>query len=132
MVSNRVLFWWTFLTNDELFSGANAIISIKATYEVRDESGFKTLEKTKGELVLTEKEFVFLEVKGTFKKEKKRLHASPVDKLVGYSYERWSGGPTTLYLTFDKDTGGTQYFIYTCSKGDYEKFIGKVKERQLI
>lgn len=120
------------LTNDELLSGANAIISIKATYEVRDESGLNTLEKTKGELILTEKEFVFLEVKGTFKKEKKLLHASPVDKLIGYSYERWSGGPTTLYLTFDKETGGTQYFIYTCSKGDYEKFIGTVKERQLI
>lgn len=132
MVSIRVLFRWTLLTNDELFSGANAIIAIKATFEVRDESGSSTLEKTKGELVLTEKEFVFLEVKGTFKKEKKRLHASPVDKLVGYSYERWSGGPTTLYLTFDKETGGTQHFIYTCSKGDYEKFIGKVKERQLI
>ncbi len=132
MESNRVMFRWTFLANDDLFSVANPLISIKATYEVRDESGLNTLEKTKGELVLTEKEFVFVEVTGTFRKEKKRLHASPADKLVGYSYERWSGGPTTLYLTFDKETGGTEYFIYTCSKRDYEKFIEKVKEKKLI
>lgn len=127
-----MVFRWALLTNADLLSGANAIISIKATYEVRDESGLNTLEKTKGELVLTEKEFVFVKVSGTFRKEKKRLHASPADKLVGYSYERWSGGPTTLYLTFDKETGGTQFYIYTCSKQDYEKFIGKVKERRLI
>lgn len=127
-----MVFRWTLLENDDLFSGANAIISIKATYEVRDESGLNTLEKIKGELVLTEKEFVFVEVTGTFRKEKKRLHASQADRLVGYSYERWSGGPTTLYLTFDKESSGTQFFVYTCNKRDYEKFIGKVKERRLI
>jgi hypothetical protein len=120
------------MATEDLFSDANVIISIKATYEVRDESGLNTIEKTKGELALTEKEFVFLEVTGTFRKEKKRLHAFPVDKLRGYSYERWSGGPTTLYLTYDTETGNTKYYVYTCSKGDYEKFIGKVKERKLI
>jgi len=118
-------------TND-LFSGANVIISIKATHEIRDESGFNTLEKTKGELVLTEKEFVFLEVKGTFKKEKKRMHGFPVDRLTGQSYERWSGGPTTLYLTYDDESGNSKYYIYSVSKGDYDRFIGKVHERRLI
>lgn len=116
----------------DFFSGANVIITIKSTNEVRDEAGLNVLEKTKGELVLTEKEFVFLEVKGTFKKEKKRVHAFPVDQLRGYSYERWSGGPTTLYLTYDDETGNIKNYVYVCSKGDYDRFIGKVKERRLI
>ncbi len=120
------------MLEEDLFSGAKAIISIKATHEVRDESGFNTLEQTKGELVLTEKEFVFLEVTGTFRKEKKRVHAFPVDKLRGQSYERWSGGPTTLYLTYDTETGDTKYYIYSVSKRDYDKLIGKVHERKLI
>ncbi|MFX1576654.1 MAG: hypothetical protein ACFFCF_05735 [Promethearchaeota archaeon] len=120
------------MSETDLFSGADVIVSIKVTHEIRDESGFNVLEKTKGELVLTEREFVFLEVKGTFRKEKTRRHAFPVDKLRGYSFERWSGGPTSLYLTYDTDSGDTKYQIYSCSKGDYEKFILKVKERKLI
>ena len=120
------------LTDDELFFGADVIISIKATYEVRDESGFIPLEQTKGELVLTEKEFVFLEVTGTFRKEKKRLHAYSANKLVGYSYERWDGGDTYLYLTIENEGGDRQFYLYRTSKSDYEKFIGKVKERKLI
>ena len=51
------------MSEADLFSGAKVIISIKANYEIRDETGFNVLEKTKGELVLTEKEFVFLEVR---------------------------------------------------------------------
>ncbi len=120
------------MTTNDLFAGAIVNISIKATYEVRDESGMVPLEKTSGELVLTEKEFVFLEVKGTFRKTKKRLHASPVDKLVGYGYSRWGRGPTTLYLTIENEDGARQNFFYTCSKGAYEKFIKIVKERKLI
>jgi hypothetical protein len=120
------------LTNDDLFLGASVIVSIKATYEVRDESGLVPLEQTKGELVLTDKEFVFLAVKGTFRKEKKRLHAYPADKLVGYSYERWDGGDTYLYLTIENEGGGRQNYLYRTSKRDYEKLIGKVKERKLI
>ncbi|MFW9986656.1 MAG: hypothetical protein ACFFDJ_08845 [Candidatus Odinarchaeota archaeon] len=120
------------MTDDELVFGADVIISIKATYEVRDKSGLILLEKTKGELVLTEKEFVFVEVRGTFRKEKKRLHAYSADKLVGYSYERWDGGDTYLYLTIENEGGDRQTFLYCTSKSDYEKFIGKVKERKLI
>ncbi len=117
--------------SDDLFAGANVIVSIKATHEIRDDSGFRTLKKTKGELVLTEKEFVFLEVKGTFKKEKTRRCAFPVEALTGQAYERWSGGPTTLYLTYDaKD--GTETLIFSVSKGDYDKFIGVVHERRII
>ncbi|MFX1319705.1 MAG: hypothetical protein ACFE9D_01800 [Promethearchaeota archaeon] len=116
---------------EDLFSGANVIVSIKATHEIRDDSGFRTLEKTKGELVLTEKEFVFLEVKGTFKKEKTRKYAFPIEALTGHSYERWSGGPTTLYLSYDTDSG-TKTLIFSVSKGDYDKFIGTVKERRIF
>jgi hypothetical protein len=117
---------------DSLFAGAKVFVSIKATHEVRNDSGIQTLEKTKGELVLTEKEFVFLEVKGTFKKEKTRKYAFPVDRLVGHSYERWSGGPTTLYLTYDTDSGNTETLIFTVSKRDYDKFIGTVKEKRIF
>jgi hypothetical protein len=120
------------MTTNDLFAGANVIISIKATFEVRDESGLKALEKTPGELALTEKEFVFLEVKGTFRKNKNRLHAYPTDKLVGYGYSRWGRGPTTLYLTIENNDGSRQNYFYTCSKGAYDKFIKKVKERKLI
>ncbi len=120
------------MTEDELFSGAKVIISIKATHEIRDETGFNTLEKTKGELVLTEKEFVFLEVKGTFKKEKTRKHGFPSDRLIGQSYERWTGGPTSMYLTYEDESGNSKYFIYSVRKGDYDKFIGKVHELRLI
>ncbi len=127
-----LLLRWPVLTEADLFDGAEVIISIKATHEIRDETGFNTLEKTKGELVLTEKEFVFLEVKGTFKKEKKRLHAFPSNRLVGQSYERWSGGPTLMYLTYDDESGNSKYQIYSVSKGDYDKFIGKVHELRLI
>jgi hypothetical protein len=120
------------LTDNDFFSGAKVIISIKATHEVRDDTGFNVLEQTKGELVLTEKEFVFLEVKGTFKKEKKRIHAFPSDRLIGQSYSRWSGGPTLMYLTYEEESGTSKYFIYSISKGDYDKFIGKVHELKLI
>jgi hypothetical protein len=120
------------LSEADLFSGAKVIISIKATNEIRDDTGFNTLEKTKGELVLTEKEFVFLEVKGTFRKEKKRMHGFPSDRLIGQSFERWSGGPTTMYLTYEDESGNSKYYIYAVSKGDYDKFIGKVHELRLI
>ncbi|MHA2405571.1 MAG: hypothetical protein ACXADB_05405 [Candidatus Hermodarchaeia archaeon] len=116
----------------DLFSGAKEIISIKANYEIRDETGFNVLEKTKGELVLTEKEFVFLEVKGTFKKEKKRVHGFPSDRLIGQSFTRWTGGPTLMYLTYEDESGNSKYYIYSVSKGDYDKFIGKVHELRLI
>ncbi len=120
------------MTKNELFAGASVIISIKVTYEVRDESGLIPIEQTPGELVLTEKEFVFLEVKGMIRKEKKRLHAFSVDHLMGYSYERWDGGDTSLYLTLENETGDRKNYLYICSKRDYEKFIGKVKGRRLI
>lgn len=120
------------MTTNNLLAGANVIISIKAKYEVRDESGLNPIEQTKGELVLTEKEFVFLEVKGTFKKEKKRLHAFPVETFVGYHYESWGSGPVSLYLSSRNEAGKDTHYVYTCRKGDYEKFIGKVKERRLI
>lgn len=120
------------LTNEDFFGDAKVLLSINATYEARDENGLNPLGQTKGELVLTEKEFVFLEVKGMIRKDKRRLHGLPVTGLVGYSYERWSGGPTTLYLTIEKEDGNRQHYVYRCSKGDYEKFIGKVKERNLI
>jgi hypothetical protein len=126
-----LLLRFVYLT-DELFAGASVIVSIKATHEIRDDSGFHTLKKTKGELVLTEKEFVFLEVKGMFKKEKKRRYAFPVDHLTGHSYERWSGGPTTLYLAYDSESGGTKTLIFSVSKRDYDKFIGTVKERRIF
>jgi hypothetical protein len=89
------------------------------------------MKRTKGELVLTEKEFVFLEVKGTFRKEKKRRYAFPVEALRGHSYERWSGGPTTLYLAYGTE-GGTETLIFSVSKGDYDTFIGTVKERRIF
>lgn len=114
------------------FSGAKVIISIKATHQIRDDTGFNILEETKGELVLTEKEFIFLEVKGTFKKEKIRKHGFPSNRLIGQSYEHWSGGPTTMYLTYEDDKGNSKYFVYGVRKGDYDKFIGKVHELRLI
>ena len=120
------------MTNDDFFSGAGVLVAIKATYKVRDESGLKTIGQTKGELVLTEKEFVFLEVKGMIRKDKRRLHGFPVTQLVGYSYERWGGGPTNLYLTFESEDGDRQNYLYVCSKRDYEKLNRKVEERNLI
>ncbi len=120
------------MTENDLFKGASVIISIKATHEIRDESGFTPIEQTKGELVLTEKEFVFLEVKGTFKKEKKRLHASAVEKLRGYHYERWNDGDTFIYLTFDNESGLPSSYLYVCRKRDSTKFIETIKEQKLI
>ncbi|MFX0167770.1 MAG: hypothetical protein ACFE89_08670 [Candidatus Hodarchaeota archaeon] len=116
------------MTTDVLYSGASVLISIKATYQVRDESGLVTVEKTSGALVLTEKEIVFLEVKGVFKKERKRLHSFSVKNLVGYSYEQWGSGDVSFYLMYEDESGTRHNLIYSCSKKNYEKFIGKIKE----
>ena len=119
------------MTADELFSGARVLASLKATYEVRDENG-QTLEQTTGELVVTEQEILFLEVKGTFRKEKKRLHGFPVREMIAHSYEHWSGGPATLYLTSENEAGTQQSFIYSLSKKNYEKFIGTLQKYRLF
>lgn len=120
------------MTKDDLFLGAGFIVSIKATFEVRGISTLKPIKKIAGELVLTEKEVVFLEVKGLVKKEKKRVHAFPTETFVGYSYESWGRGPVTLSLASRDDAGTLHNYVYTCTKGAYEKLIGKVKERRII
>lgn len=119
------------MSTDDLFSNASVLMSIKASHEVRDENG-QVLEKTSGELVVTNQEILFLEVKGMFKKEKKRLHGFPIREMTGHSYEWWSGGPATLYLTSEDEAGKQQTFIYSLSKKNYDKFIETLKKNNLF
>jgi hypothetical protein len=119
------------MTTDELASRASVLATIKASYEVRDENG-QTIDQTAGELVVTEKEIAFFEVKGMFKKEKKRLHGFPVREMTGHHFERWGRGPATLYLTAEDEAGTQQRFIYSISKKNYEKFIGTLEKHRLF
>jgi hypothetical protein len=119
------------MSTNDLFSGASVLASIKASHEVRDENG-QVLEKTPGELVVTNQEILFLEVKGLFKKEKKRLHGFLIREMIGHNYEWWSGGPATLYLTSENEAGTQQTFIYSLSKKNYEKFIETLKKHNLF
>lgn len=119
------------MSRDDLFSGASVLASIKASHEERDENG-QVLEKTPGELVVTNQEILFLKVKGLFRKEKKRLHGFPIREMIGHSFERWGGGPATLYLTAENEAGTKQTFIYSLSKKNYEKFIETLRDHNLF
>jgi hypothetical protein len=119
------------MTTDDLYSGASVLVSLKASYEVRDENG-QTVEQTAGELVVTQQEILFVEVRGMFKKEKKRLHGFPVREMIGHHFERWSGGPSTLYLTAEDEAGTKRNFIYSISKKNYEKFTKTLEEHRLF
>ncbi len=120
------------MTKNELFSSAEIITSIKATYEIHDAAGLIPTKQTSGELVLTDHEVVFFKVKGFFKKEKTKAHAYSKESTIGYHYESWGTGKATLILITKSEDENIQNYTYRCSKGAYEKFIQSFKEHGFV